>query len=931
MLNRHPLGDYAIARRQNSIAAYALVLSFALCTCNDPQAQAPDTLEEIRVLGSRIPIDRAFEPTPITTLDRVELDAAGLTSTPEVLRAIAQNSGETQSQQSFSGSSFTPGAQQVDLRGLGPNHTLVLVNGRRIADFPLPFQGRSNFTDISGIPFGLIERVEVLSGSASAIYGSDAIAGVVNFVLKEHADETSLDYRYGSTEHGGGSSHHLTLTSGLSGDAFDLVYGLDYVQQQPLWAFDRSIQDSTADNPTSSTPIAQRNFLREDPRLDAYVDPGAALCGRVAFLNDQSTYYASRPNRGPNGDAGRYCGSDASIGYGTILSGRRALSTHASLSYRLNPQHSVFAMLDIGRSDIRIFRDVLDWQYQDNSGSEDGIFFNPRSGGLDSWYRQFAPEEFGGLDRSMIRNDARTFSIAPGARGKFGESGWTYELSFNHSEYRARVSWPQIVAARANELYLGPPLGTDDATGYTIFDADPDRLYAPLSPAEYDTIAAKSVYEPRSKYDGLAFTTSTSNLVELPAGPIGAALVAEIDAQQYQINPDPLALTHYYYALKDSDGGGQRHHQGAGIEFRVPLLARLQLSHADRYDRYSFAGTQIHKSTYQFGIEWRPLDALLIRSSFGTGFRAPDLHYVFAGEGNTHPSATDYYLCRSREPQTDLGECSFADNTIVESHAGNRDLRPETSTSFSSGVVWSPNEAMSVSVDYFRIQLNNEVQDLDRDALLRTEADCRLRRTTTGAPIDADSATCLDAFERVRRNSADDAIGPEELIGVRVNPVNVATERTSGVDLSVRSRWTTALGELALDGMLTYVAAHSLQRRPGERRIDTFELGHGYDNPRSKANLTLRWSRDRWAAGLHAQRLDRLPNYAETDHIDATYLYNGTFNIQCFKRARVGIAVDNLLDSRPAKDRTYASYPYYDISWFDAAGRTFYLGVNVSL
>ncbi len=103
----------------------------------------------------------------------------------------------------------------MDLRGLGPNHTLVLVNCRRIADFPMPLKGRSNFTDISNIPLGMIDRIEILAGSASAIYGSDAISGVVNFILNKHADGTTLDYRFGDTS-GGGGSFNLSISSGFS-------------------------------------------------------------------------------------------------------------------------------------------------------------------------------------------------------------------------------------------------------------------------------------------------------------------------------------------------------------------------------------------------------------------------------------------------------------------------------------------------------------------------------------------------------------------------------------------------------------------------------------------------------------------------------------------------------------------------------------------
>ena len=149
--------------------------------------------EEIVVLGSRIPRVQKEGPAPVTVITADDILRGGFQSVPDVLRGVTQNGGETQGQQSASGASFSPGAQQVDLRGLGPNHTLVLVNGRRIADFPLPFQGNSNFTDVSNIPVGLIERVEVLSGSASAIYGSDAIAGVVNFQLKTKADGTRIE------------------------------------------------------------------------------------------------------------------------------------------------------------------------------------------------------------------------------------------------------------------------------------------------------------------------------------------------------------------------------------------------------------------------------------------------------------------------------------------------------------------------------------------------------------------------------------------------------------------------------------------------------------------------------------------------------------------------------------------------------------------
>ena len=168
----------------------------------EPTPTAPvQDLETIQVTGSRIPRAQIEGPAPVTVITAEQIQSAGLTSVPDVLRSLSQNSGSVQGQQNTTSAQSTPGAQAVDLRGLGPNHTLVLVNGRRIADFPLPLNGRSNFTDIGNIPLGMIDRIEVLTGSASAIYGSDARAGVIISSSEVHRRHT-IDYRYGDTSRG---------------------------------------------------------------------------------------------------------------------------------------------------------------------------------------------------------------------------------------------------------------------------------------------------------------------------------------------------------------------------------------------------------------------------------------------------------------------------------------------------------------------------------------------------------------------------------------------------------------------------------------------------------------------------------------------------------------------------------------------------------
>jgi outer membrane receptor protein involved in Fe transport len=897
------------------------------------QQESTAPLEEVLVIGSRIPRLNTQGPAPVVVIDARQIESEGLTNVPDLLKALTQNSGATQSQQSFSGADFTPGAEQVDLRGLGANRSLVLVNGRRIADFPLPLGGLSNFTDISNIPIGMIDKVEVLSGSASAIYGSDAMAGVVNFVLKKQVEGIDFSYRYGTpTEDGGGDSHRASLSAGFSRDRFHAVFGVELLDQRPLWAFDRSIQDSTADNPTTDAPIARRDFLRIEPNDEVYIDPGQETCAALAGLNKGTIIWGTRPGWGPFDEElddwgdGHYCGSNESIGYGTVLSERRGATGFASLNVDLNDTTVLFADVLVGVSRVKLFQDVRSWNYMDEVGNEDGNFFNLQVGDLDNWYRQFTPEEMGGLERGMVQSDQTTITVTPGIKGTFGES-WGYEAYLNHTQYELEASWPQIVAAAANELFLGPQLGVDEDSGLAIFDADPARLYTPLTRAEYDSIAARTEYRPKARNDYASFTLTNGALFDLPAGAVGFAANVEAGNQAYELNPDPLALEYYYFSWKDQDGHGSRNHWSGSVELRVPLAEMLELSTAARYDNYHFAGHDTGQFTYNFGVAFRPLDSLLLRGYYGTGFRAPDLHYVFAGEGNVESGGNDYYLCRTLEPEEELGDCSYADVGVIARRNGNRDLDSETSTAWGAGIVWSPTADFMVSVDYFDVKIEDQVQNLRVDNVLEDEADCRLAETRNGTPVDINSPTCQDAIARVERYP-EGSVFEGEVASVRVNPINIANERTDGVDVALRYRQPIGASAVTFNASYTRVFDHESQQYVGDPVIDQFRPDSGFVIPRSKATASVTFDSGPWSATLHARRLDRLANWEEDGFIPASVLMNASVEYQLADTIRTRLTVDNIANKMPVRDPSYASYPYYDVSWFDSLGRTVYFTVN---
>ncbi|HTM70900.1 MAG TPA: TonB-dependent receptor [Luteimonas sp.] len=899
---------------------------------------APTELQTVEVVGSRIRRAEIEGPAPITVVTAAEIQAAGFTTVPEVLRSMTQNNGETQSQQSSSAGDFSPGGEQVDLRGLGPNHTLVLVNGRRIADFPMPFKGRSNFTDISNIPLGMVERIEVLTGSASAVYGSDAISGVVNFVLKKDADGTTISLRRGDTTRGGGDSTTLSLSTGFSRGPFNAVFGVELVDQKPLWAYDRPIQDSVKDSPDPRA-ASRRAFLRtawdrDDGDNEYYVDPGQSVCDSLAYLNGNSTYRASRRSWGrydPVEDEyppGYFCGSDEAIGYGTILSQRRGANAYASLSYMFGNGNEWFADVQMGYHKVELFTDVRSWNYMAPDGNEEGYFYNQASDQVEYWQRQFSPEEMGGLDRGMIRNKQKTFGITTGFKGSFAQN-WDWEAALSHSQYDAQIGWPQIVASKANDLFLGPQLGVDDEYGLPIFNADPARLYTPLTQAEYDSIAAYTIYNPKSRTDTMSFTLTNGELFHLPAGDAGFAAVLEFGNQAYDLNPDPKALDYYYYSWKDSDGHGSRNRWALASELRLPLLDTVNLSTAARYDQYRYSGTSIGKFTFSAGLEWRPVDSLLVRGSYGTAFRAADLHYLYAGIGNDETSGVDYYRCRTEEPDEDIVDCSWNDEGLIRTREGNRALRAETSKSWTAGMVWSPGENFDVSLDWFDIKMRNQVQDMRNDAILQDEANCRLGERVDGTPVDINSPTCQDAISRVTR------IGGR-LYGIYVNPINVASESTSGADLSLRYRLQTRIGDFTFNAGHTWVREHTFQQFDGDVVEDEFEINSGFDIPRTKSSAGVTWSRNRWSATLHGDRIGKLPSSDSYDQVydpsdenspwvDATYRYNGSVQYNFSDHAQLSISATNLFNKMPPKDPTYTAYPYYDISWFDAIGRTIYV------
>nr|WP_295375220.1 TonB-dependent receptor [Pseudoxanthomonas sp.] len=891
-------------------------------------AEEPVTqLENVQVTGSRIPRAQIEGPAPITVVTAEQIQAAGFTSVPDVLRSLSQNSGSVQGQQNTTSAQSTPGAQAVDLRGLGPNHTLVLINGRRIADFPLPLNGRSNFTDIGNIPLGMIDRIEVLTGSASAVYGSDAMAGVINFILKKSTDGTTIDYRYGDTSRGGGESHKLTLTTGFERGGFSGIVGVEFLDKRPLWGYERSVQDSTLDAPTSRRRLPRLTAQLYDWDDDVNIAP-ADGCAAMAGLNQGTTVLAEDRFGQP------YCGSERAIAYRTIQNERKGYNAYGSFEYRFSDTLSWFADVQLGRQKVKLLTgtngndvvsDVMGWEFHDPASTDnnDKVFYNAVTGHYETWSRQFTPEEIGGLRNRMNTTTQKTLAVTTGLQGAFGES-WNWEAAYNHSQYKADVGMPRIWAEAANRLFLGERQGYD-ADGYAIYSPDPARLFTPLTQAEFASIAAMSTFHPKADNDNLSFTVDTPALFTLPAGDVGFAAAVEYGRQSYEVNPDPHALTaDAYYGPRYGDGEGDRDRWSVAGEFRLPLLSTLQASLAGRYDRYKYGNKNPGKFTYSAGLEWRPFETLLVRGSYGTGFRAPDMHYLFAGDDFYRTVSTDYYQCRSTNPNLSDGDCyddSTWETNTFDVYTGNMDLDVETSKSFTAGFVWSPVSNFDLAIDYYKIQVSNQVQTQSRELLRSTEADCRLGVTDSGAPIDINSPTCVDAMSRVLRD--EDGF----ITSVHFSPINIAEEETSGLDVTANYRLATArAGDFAFRANYNWTHRHTRQLYPGDPTEDMLDVSFADTTlPRTKGNIGANWDKGAFGASLFGNYVGRVANYNNDAWTESTWRFNAGARYDVTDHLRISLSINNLFDKMPPRDATWANYPYYDTSWFDSFGRSFYL------
>jgi outer membrane receptor protein involved in Fe transport len=922
----------SVAMGLATLVSVAALAQSAGGTAQDDAKKKEDRLQTITVTGSLIPQAQIETASPVITISAQQIERQGFGTVYDALRAQPISTGAVQDNQ-FTGG-FTAGAQTISLLGLNPAFTLFLIDGHPMTDYPLLYNGVSNFVDLTDIPVGMVDHIDILPGNQSSIYGSSAIAGVVNIILKDKIDGYELNIRGGGYTGGGGANQRIEFIGGRSWGDLEATFGVQFNNQQPIWSYDRRLTASTNASPDPTTRYGTRNFLwlyYDSNFAPHYIDPGQDACAPVAGLNGGRTGYDFRPG------LGYYCGSRYSVGYSTILDQNRAGTAYLNLKYKLNDSAELYGDILYSLSSVHFSPGPYFWE--SNIGGQ-GVFVDADTGRFESVQHIFSPEEIGNSDLYSEHNIVRNYSAWGGLRGTAG-TDWDYNVYYSRSQSNLndKTPWPLTdkVNAFFNSQILGPLLGTTG--GYPIYHSpNLTNLYKAITPAEYASFAG--VIDTRSETwtQNVNFQVNNTDLFQLPAGPVGIAGILQVGNQAWNNPTDPNLLAGNFYGLTGTSGSGTRNNYAGALELRAPILSTLTADASVRYDSYSNqnVGGGDSKATYKIGLEYRPIDSLLFRGNYATAFRAPDMAYTFGGQsGFFQTGQTDYYRCATQQADVPLAQCTLYHNTqIFGVHTGNPALKSVTAKSFGFGAVWSPSTDFDIKSDYYNIHIDNEVQLQNVDQLLRTESDCLLGN------LDISSPTCQAAVSQIQRAPISNSPNSATIQNLTIFPINIADERVSGIYTTAHYRYDLGRwGSVSLEGNYNVTLRHLQQQYPTDPVVDLLRDPFYSTEFKTIANASATWSIDKVSATLLGTRYGRTPNLAATQTTQGYgapgagtlapwIIYNGSVTYSINDALRVSGIMNNIRNKMPPLDTSFNAYPFYNILNYNVYGRSYWLDVD---
>ncbi|QJR09910.1 Vitamin B12 transporter BtuB [Usitatibacter rugosus] len=894
-----------VRRKALAIAtANAFGMGCALLAVGDVQAQQAQKVEKIEVTGSNIKRSEGEGALPVTVITREEIDRSGATTPIELLNLVsANNSAGNVSLANVIGSlSFS--AQTASLRGLGGGRTLVLVNGKRMDSFAGEIQGVQG-VNLSSIPFSAIERVEILKDGASAVYGSDAIAGVINFILRQDYQGAEVMAYYGApTRGGGGEITRVNAAAGfgnLSKDRYNVLLTVSNDIQKPLDQNKRNFSNTSFRPEINLAAISSNTFPGLITTGGIGVPGSPNNCAPSTYLELLGgCFYDPSAQPGVQMITDNTQWNVFASGRVELGSGLQAYATgifsRLENQYRIQPVpiSSLFPYGPRLNISSAITLQPTSPFYPHGLAAEAGVDGQP----LDVRWRAYE----NGLRDTTDTNENAQMNV--GLKGAWRTWDWdaSYTYAEGHTKQKLNGGFPNL------DLLL------------PLLRSGRVNLFGPNTPEISREILA-------TNYNGETFNATSKNqgiqgrmsgeIYQMKNGPISLAFGAEYRKESLDQNPAPVLAggTIAGFGGNVLPVSSSRDVTAFYGELNIPVLKDLEVNVAVRNDHYSDFGSTTNPKA---SIRYNATPDVLLRASYGKGFLAPSLYQLNTPRinGVTPAGQTDPVRC----PVTnDTGlDCSTQFGVLF---GGTKDLKPETSEQTTLGVVYSPSTQFSVGADYFKIRLNDVI--------------------TNGIPF----TTILgdqDQFGYLIARDPPDAAYPNlpgHISQITQVYLNLGAVHIEGFDLEAHATWpATRFGRVKFDITGTYYRRQDAQNLDGSYTgfvSNTFGARTTGVVPRWKHYASLSLDNGPWQATLgtsyQSSYIDAaaIDDEGTTRRVSTLTLWDLQGAYKGFKNWTFVLGVKNLMDTDPPVTNQPNSFQVgFDPSYYDPRGRFVYGSVT---
>ena len=912
--------------------AIMLALSTTATQAQDNQGQQAaqsetKNLDKIVVTGSSIPRADSETASPVQIITAADIERSGKQTVGEYLQTLTAN-GQGSIPKSF-GSGFASGGSGVSLRGLGAGSTLVLLNGRRLAPHGLADDGQKVFTDLSTIPTEAVQTIEVLKDGASAIYGSDAIAGVVNIILKSNYQGFAARASYGISGSDDMANRKVSAIAGFG----DIADGANVFFTVEVGDNDGTLVSSRSDRKWIGTSDLRPwgYSVEGSPTLGGSIQSGGTVGTSSPVVNlrrNDGTYFSlpgcSAVSNVTPADPGGGCLWDVAP-WRSLVPDEKYLTLFGRATVRINDNADFYAEVGFSEKKTR-------WQVQ--PGGVSGSWGYP-GGPVNASSGPGATVLGAGHPDNPLGYAARpryaTFDVGPrvtnnknqfqrllfGVNGAWGE--WNYDVGYLHSStslvgrrtgYLRYSRVREVLSTNNNPVGAYWRLGDDAGLN---------------SQALYDYISPLIQAEATTSLDMLDFKANRT-LWDLPGGPLALAVGAEYRKQNVELTPltftdigDIIGLG--YSAYKGSEKVGV-----LSAEVLAPISDSFELSAALRADSYQGGDTAV---TPKVGLKWTPMEWLALRGTYGEGFRAPNAAESGDGGLAAFTTAPDPVRCPNGVPAPNGGTQADCNAPLAIITSPNPNLKPEESKSYTIGFVINPTQSTAITIDAWQIKRSNEINQESTAAAIRAGKVVRNDNNLPGIP---NSGTLLAA---------------------RANYVNSASSTMQGIDFDVRQEFDLdAMGRLAFDMQWSRINKFRRVELDGT----TFDYAGTHGNcdvtncagtPKNRANAGVTWSKDAWSVSAIANYIGGFENTLQQGGACATTFADGTTpsptgcRIPSFTsidlsgkwkvmpRLELSASVQNAFDKiAPLDPTTYGGVNYNPMHYSGAVGRYFTVGVR---